>query len=137
LVNNTNDYIVSKDADAVATITSGEDGKFNIIGLDDGIDYTLSETKAPFGYNSISNRAFKITAGYDGNGIITSLSANAESGITQVAGTYELATTIINTKSPLLPETGGIGTTLFNIVGGSLMISALGLLVFKRRKRVS
>lgn len=137
LVNGTNDYIVSKDADAIDTITSGTNGKFNIIGLDDAVVYTLRETKAPFGYNTISDKNFTITAGYDGNGIINSLSANTESGITNIVGTYELGTTIVNTKSELLPETGGMGTTLFNIAGVSLMTTALGLLVFKRRKKVS
>ena len=42
--------------------------------------------------------------------------------------------TVINTKGSELPDTGGIGTTIFYIAGGLLVLCALALVVVKRRK---
>ncbi|MGL5417362.1 MAG: SpaH/EbpB family LPXTG-anchored major pilin [Clostridium sp.] len=113
-------------------IVSGANGKFHIVGLDDSVTYTIVETKAPDGYNPIKPIDFIITAEYDKDGNIASISTNA-SGITQVDGTFELGTTIINKTDSLLPETGGIGTTIFTVVGGIMMLLAGGLLIRRRR----
>ena len=43
------------------------------------------------------------------------------------------STTVINNKGTELPSTGGIGTTLFYIGGGILVLAAVILLVTKRR----
>lgn len=137
LTDGTNEYVVSEDINASEVIISGSNGKFSIKGLDDVVEYTLRETKAPLGYNSISDIKFSITAGYNIDGDINSISATNGSGIIKVTDKYELGTTIINTKSTLLPGTGGIGTTIFTVAGGGLMLSAMALFVYKRRKRVS
>ncbi|MGL4874529.1 MAG: SpaH/EbpB family LPXTG-anchored major pilin [Clostridium sp.] len=113
-------------------IVSGADGRFHIVGLDDAVTYTIVETKAPTGYNPIKPIDFVITATYDKDGNITSISTNAD-GITQVDGTFELGTTIINKTDSLLPETGGIGTTIFTVVGGIMMLLAGGLLIRRRQ----
>ncbi|MGL5352345.1 MAG: SpaH/EbpB family LPXTG-anchored major pilin, partial [Clostridium sp.] len=136
LADGTNEYIVSTDDTATETIVSGENGKFNIIGLDDNVEYTLKETKAPEGYNSIRDIKFIITASYDEQGNIISITTNADS-IQVVDGTFELGTTIVNKKATLLPETGGMGTVLYSLVGGILMVSALGLFILNRKKKVS
>ncbi|MGL5417371.1 MAG: prealbumin-like fold domain-containing protein [Clostridium sp.] len=81
------------EASCTKTIVSGADGRFQIIGLDDAIDYTIVETKAPEGYNPIKPINFKITAEYDENGNIIKIQTNAD-GIVQVDGTFELGTTI-------------------------------------------
>ena len=44
-----------------------------------------------------------------------------------------LSTTIINKSGATLPETGGIGTTIFYIIGAILVIGAGVVLVTRRR----
>lgn len=98
---------------------SGQDGQFNVKGLDAGI-YYLKETKTPDGYGACANKEIVISATHDVNHV--DLSGN-------------LSTTIINKKAGgiTLPSTGGIGTTIFYVVGGGLMVAAIVLLVTKKR----
>ena len=118
-----NFYFPIKDAtdkgkDAVQMI-SGQDGQFNVKGLDAGT-YYLKETNPPKDYSACANKEIVISATHDGNHV--SLSGN-------------LSTTIINKKDGgiTLPSTGGIGTTIFYVVGGGLMVAAIVLLVTKKR----
>lgn len=98
---------------------SGQDGQFNVKGLDAGT-YYLKETTPPSGYSACANKEIVISATHDVNHV--SLSGN-------------LSTTIINKKAGgiTLPSTGGIGTTIFYVVGGGLMVAAIVLLVTKKR----
>lgn len=118
-----NIYFPIKDAtdkakDAVQMI-SGQDGQFNVKGLDAGT-YYLKETNPPADYSACANKEIVISATHDVNHV--SLSGN-------------LSTTIINKKTGgiTLPSTGGIGTTIFYVVGGGLMVAAIVLLVTKKR----
>lgn len=107
-----------KDKDAVQMI-SGQDGQFNVKGLDAGT-YYLRETKTPDDYSACPDTEIVISATHDVNNV--SLSGN-------------LSNKIINKKAGgiTLPSTGGIGTTLFYVVGGGLMVAAIVLLVTKKR----
>lgn len=107
-----------KDKDAVQMI-SGQDGQFNVKGLDAGT-YYLKETNPPKDYSACDDTKIVISATHDGNNV--SLSGN-------------LSNKIINKKTGgiTLPSTGGIGTTLFYVVGGGLMVAAIVLLVTKKR----
>lgn len=98
---------------------SGQDGQFNVKGLDAGT-YYLRETTPPAGYSACPDTTIVISATHDVNHV--DLSGN-------------LSTTIINKKAGgiTLPSTGGIGTTLFYVVGGGLMVAAIVLLVTKKR----
>lgn len=112
-----------------------ETGRFIINGLNDATAYVLMEIDAPEGYNAVDPMYFTINATYtEVNGIPTpSLSVsqtNADFSITSSG----LSGTVINTSSALLPETGGMGTTIFMIVGGIMMLGAVTLLVVKRKR---
>ena len=119
-------------------LTSDEDGLFKITGLDDGA-YRLTETTTPDGYNTIEPIIFTVTAGHDVESDtpgLTSLSGDKVSGeITFTPNPTEgsLTATVVNQSGLELPETGGMGTTLFYIAGAVLVIGAAVLLVTRRR----
>lgn len=126
----------------ITAVTSATGTSFEFSGLDDG-DYVLSETKTPAGYNTIEDITFTVTAVHDivwttqsRNAVLTSLSGNAASGeirFTANVSDGSLSTDVINNKGTTLPETGGMGTTIFYVVGVVLVLGAGILLVTKRR----
>lgn len=106
--------------DATTTITV-KNGKVNIYGLA-GKTYTLTETKAPDGYNKlVTPETINLTDG-------SKASATIE-GETYVDG----GVVVKNNAGTVLPSTGGMGTTLFYVIGGGLMVAAVVLLVTKKR----
>lgn len=127
----------------IAVVKSEEGKQFTFKGLDDGV-YTLTETVTPEGYNTIDPITFTVTATHgtewDGEGVrgdlITAFTGNAASGeitFTPDKGTGALTTNVINKSGTTLPSTGGMGTTVFYVVGGGLMAVAVVLLVTKKR----
>lgn len=106
-------------ADAGDEMFSDEHGQFNVKGLDAGT-YYLKETTPPAGYSACADKEIVISATHTEYNV--SLSGN-------------LSNKIINKKAGgiTLPSTGGIGTTLFYVVGGGLMVAAIVLLVTKKR----
>ena len=119
-----NFYFPIKDAtdkDAVEMMISGQDGQFNVKGLDAGT-YYLKETNPPAGYSACADKKIVISATH------TEYNVN-------LSGESNLNNKIINKKAGgiTLPSTGGIGTTLFYVVGGGLMVAAIVLLVTKKR----
>ena len=113
-------------------LTSGEDGKFSLAGLDDGTYFIEEITPLP-GYNSIAPVKIQVNGntnnGQSGNGATSELTS-----VTFTVGeTTENAITIVNNAGTTLPSTGGMGTTVFYVVGGGLMAVAVVLLVTKKR----
>ena len=126
-----------------AVITAG---KIRIQGLDSGT-YYLEETKAPANYNELRKpQEFKIEAEKKNNSTRelngkATLTVDTKTGIASQA-TVEGETTykegglaIINLSGVELPHTGGIGTTLFYVVGGVLVVGAGILLIVKKRMK--
>ena len=106
--------------------------------LDDG-DYKLVETTTPAGYNTIEDIFFTITAEHDAlsdNPALTNLSGDVTSGEAEFTASEpdgSLTTDVVNQAGTTLPETGGMGTTLFYAIGGLLVAAAVVLLVTKKR----
>ena len=111
------------------------DSRFTFNHIDDG-DYMLVETQTPAGYNTIDPQKFSVVANHV-NGTLDSLSGNPETGavITMTADKTpgSVSTAVLNNSGATLPSTGGIGTTLFYVGGGILVLAAVILLVTKRR----
>lgn len=106
-------------------------------GLDDG-DYKISETTTPAGYNTIADIEFTITAEHkvlSDNPTLTSLSGGDK--FTGEVETGALSADIENNKGSTLPETGGMGTTIFYVLGSVLVIGAAVLLITKKRMGAS
>lgn len=105
-------------------------GDITINGLDDATVYYLYETKAPAGYNRLTDAVrFEITATYsDAGDNCTSVTATVNNDVQS-----SVSVNVRNNKGSTLPSTGGIGTTLFYVIGGGLMAVAAVLLVTKKR----
>ena len=114
-------YYPIKDATGKKAVEmiSGENGQFNVKGLDAGT-YYLKETITPAGYDTCGVTPVTIKADHSGNDHVNLEGSNL---------------TIVNKKAGgiTLPSTGGIGTTIFYVVGGGLMVAAIVLLVTKKR----
>ena len=109
--------------EVVTEMVTTTDGVFNIKGLDVGT-YTLYEKTVPTGYVQSTNTVFKIGATHaetSGAGNVT---------LTDDSSTSE---TIVNRTGATLPSTGGIGTTIFYILGAILVLGAGIVLVTRRR----
>ena len=117
-----NVYRVAKTGETgtVTEITTDATGNFTIKGLD-ADTYYLTETAAPAGYNKLAG---PVTIVIGENGVVNG-TTEAPQGVDEVK--------VLNQSGTELPSTGGIGTTLFYVVGGVLVVGAAVLLVTKKR----
>lgn len=113
---------------AVDTITTGETGELVINGLADGI-YYLTETKAPRGYNLLREPVKVKIDHTTANGKLTETSFVADQTQTDTSGLVKVE----NNAGAELPSTGGIGTTVFYVLGSAMALGAVILLVTKKR----
>ncbi|MCF0150648.1 MAG: LPXTG cell wall anchor domain-containing protein, partial [Firmicutes bacterium] len=128
--------------DAYRPIKSGETkeemfsaddtGIFNIVGLDAGT-YILKETTIPDGYNKCADITVVISGTHVENQDKASATDTFSMTMNGVASTNNK---IVNNVGATLPETGGIGTTIFYVLGGLLMAGAVILLVTKKKMSV-
>lgn len=107
------------------TLVSPDGGKFNIVGLKEGT-YYLEEIEAPKGYNTLS-APVKVEITLNSN----------KSKTVKVDGTeradYEAK--VLNNTGSLLPQTGGMGTTLIYLIGGALVLGSGIVLANKKRAK--
>lgn len=118
--NLTNNNVTWQNSIEQATpITFTKNGSASFAGLANGT-YTLVESKVPSGYNKAADQDITISG------------ANADQALTDT----NLVKTekITNTTGALLPSTGGIGTTIFYIAGGAIIIVAIGMMMVRRKK---
>lgn len=115
---------------------------FTWTGLDAG-EYKLVETTVPSGYTKASDVTFYVVASYETNDddpAFIDLEIERGSGWESVSGTPSATESdgkvlihILNKTGSELPTTGGIGTTIFYIVGGVMVAGAVVLLITKKR----
>ena len=125
------------------TFITGSDGIIDVKGLKPGT-YTIKETHAPDGYNKIDDTITIVIdwdKAADGKTGEFKLGTGTTEGVELIAdGTGANASAkaiykiqIRNNKGQELPSTGGMGTTIFYIVGAILVLGAGILLVTRRR----
>lgn len=118
---------VTTEAEATVVTTNAQ-GEASFTGLDAGT-YYLHETKAPDGYNQLKDDIkVEITATYTDSGTLATTNTSHTDN-----GQYSITQGIANSTGSELPETGGMGTTLFYAIGGILVLAAVVLLVTKKR----
>ena len=122
-------------------LTTTETGKLEYLGFDAGT-YYLVETKAPDGYNKLKEPvAIHISSTEVGNG-------NEKERTATVANAAKLTSEgndpdaksyvkVVNKSGTELPSTGGMGTTIFYVLGSILVVGAIVLLVTKKRMSAS
>lgn len=115
----------TEDKAQASVFTTPENGKFSIAGLDAGT-YYLEEIEAPAGYNMLKDPIeIRITAEID---------EETNVGTATVAyGTSNGEVKVENNTGAELPSTGGIGTTIFYVLGALLVVFAGVMLVTKKR----
>ena len=118
----------------ISAVTNS-DGKIVLEGLNAGT-YTIKETKAPAGYNldtseyTIKINWVKATDKVAGH---FEKDSTSSSDVTFTDTTATASLTINNNSGTTLPSTGGIGTTIFYVVGSILVVAAGVLLITKKR----
>ena len=100
-------------------------GKFNIVGLDAGT-YTLLETTTPSGYNTCEPITVIISATHTEK-------KEGTDATTDLTNSKNMNNKVVNKKGSTLPSTGGMGTTIFYVVGSILVLGAAILLITKKR----
>ncbi len=137
----------------VGSFTAGTETTFSFSGLDDGI-YKLVETTVPSGYNAIDDIYFTVTATHTTSGItpvsdpssiaaylteltgsqnVSQLAAGAAITLSADLGEGSLTASVENKSGSELPSTGGMGTTIFYVIGVILILGAGIVLVTRRR----
>lgn len=118
---------VTDAATATAVVTPAS-GNIKLEGLDEGT-YYLEETKAPVGYNKLTAPIIVVIKS-------TLPTAGGDASYTVKYGETTPADHVVRVENKAgveLPSTGGMGTTLFYVIGGGLMVAAIVLLVTKKR----
>lgn len=117
-----NVYRVAKTGETgtVTEITTDTTGKFTIKGLDSDT-YYLTEKEAPAGYNKLAG---PVTITISDTGVVNG-TTDAPQGVDEVK--------VLNQSGTELPSTGGMGTTIFYVLGSILVIGAAVLLVTRKR----
>ena len=127
---------VQETANVEFQVVTGEDGKLKVTGLKEGT-YTFTEIQAPDGYNLL-DAPITVVIGSNADGLEdlnafkwTKETGSSDNVTVDTNGTFKF--TVENNKGSELPTTGGIGTTIFYIVGAILVVGGGILLVSRRR----
>ena len=114
-------YRLAKDGETGVEYITTVNGQLEIKGFDANTNYYLEETKAPDGYNKLAERVE--IAVKDAN-----LEASVSNDTWQSGGVH-----VVNHTGSLLPTTGGMGTTIFYVAGGAIVIAAAATIAYRKR----
>lgn len=130
-------YRVAKagETGTTTTITTPANGKVVFQGLKNG-EYTLTETKAPAGYNKLASAlGVKVEGQNDGtdttNATVT-ITYNNDNGSNYDKTASNGVIPVQNKSGVVLPGTGGMGTIAFTVIG--VLVIALGVAWTLKRK---
>ena len=124
-------------------ITTPDDGVIVVKGVASG-SYTITEFKAPDGYNKLTgsvtvtavktgNTSTHTTVYLDKDGKVVDESAKVTEVKVDIATIAATVLVVVNKAGTELPSTGGMGTTIFYVLGSALVLGAVVLLVTKKR----
>jgi LPXTG-motif cell wall-anchored protein len=122
-------------------IVTSSEGKIKINGLDTGV-YYLRETQAKAGYNMLTDDikiSISGTVDSANNTAVGTISATyGEDNAAKIGNVSVDKNTlyVVNTTGAYLPSTGGVGTTMFYLVGGALILMAVAAFIVKRKAAV-
>ncbi len=124
--------------DGATRFKTNSEGILNVIGLASGT-YHIREKVAPAQYNLLTSDVIVQFSGAlsQDTGKLNSLSISSASGASSSStdlSTGTISLTVTNTKGAVLPETGGIGTTIFYVAGIALMLGAAAVIIAKKRE---
>ena len=139
-----NKTVTTPDANNKITYVTGSDGIIDIKGLKPGT-YTIKETHSPDGYNKIDDEITIVidwdpttpVEGAADKAATFKLGTGTTTGVSLIAdgesanAIYKIQ--IENNSGTVLPSTGGIGTTIFYVVGSIMVVAAGVLLITKKR----
>lgn len=129
-------YRVAKAGETgTTTITTPANGKVVFEGLENG-EYTLTETKAPAGYNKLAS-AIGVKVDGQNNGTDTTnatvtITYNNDNGNDYNQTASNGVIPVQNKSGAILPGTGGMGTIAFTVIG--VLVIALGVAWTLKRK---
>ena len=109
-----------------------ENGVLTIEGLNAGT-YTITELVAPEGYNLLKQPISLVidsVVDQDTKSCVWSATVDGENAAIE---NNVIKLTVKNNQGSELPSTGGIGTTLFYVLGGMLVLSACVILITRKR----
>ena len=135
------DGVYTVDPNGTATIVSPASGLIVIKGVDSD-KYTLTETAAPEGFNlltapvevtpsKIGATNTSVTKYLDAEGNV--VDEETDVSVEIIADVAATPVVVVNFSGTELPSTGGMGTTIFYVVGGTLVVAAAVLLITKKR----
>lgn len=133
-------FTITKDGKTIGTITTDSNGEASLTGLAEGT-YTISETQAPEGFNSLKNDIeIEISFTYPTDStnectVNASIVTNSNNSTIDTDSTGIVELTVPNTTGLQLPTTGGIGTIIFVVIGMGLMFLAVIILVSNQKVR--
>ena len=125
-------------------LTTPDNGLIIIKGVQQGT-YEFTETEAPAGYNRLTETVTvtaaktgqtttSTTTYLDENGNVVGTATEAKTTVTvEIANLSAGAIVVVNKTGAELPSTGGIGTTLFYVIGGILVLGAAVTMISKKR----
>lgn len=144
-----NYHVAGAGESGTTTLTTGNGGKLVVTGLDDS-DYYLVETKTEAGYNllkepvKLERSVYSVTKWTTSdtfvNGVLVKKEYESHIFVTNTNegekdSSNVVSQTIINKKGFDLPQTGGIGTLMFILMGGVLMAGGICLIAVPNKKR--